>query len=78
MTNPKAVERNYFFSLTKTLHMFQKPVVLLTGFYVFRQRILGNTALVSNNVFLLSFVMISSVVSKSQDFKVGMPIFKPF
>ena len=58
--------------------MFQKPVVLLTGFYVFRQRILGNTALVSNNVFLLSFVMISSVASKSQDFKVGMPVFKPF
>ena len=36
--------------------MFQKPVVLLTGFHVFRQRVPGNTALVSDNIFLLSYL----------------------
>ena len=54
MTNPKAVAKLFLFFDKNT--MFQKPVVLLAGFYVFRQRVLGNTA-VSSNIFLLSFVV---------------------
>ena len=64
------IERNFFFSLTKTLRMFQKPVVLPTGFHVFRQRVLGNTALVSKCQLILkaTYQAVNSYKKRTNEF----------